>query len=71
MAKENVRRTIIRQWMSLAREKRQTMEQATGFARNAAQHHSLPRSGRPPHTVIMAEATHGEALIVGPARPSA
>jgi len=54
MAKQDIRRTIIRQWMSLAREKRQSMEQATAFARNAAQHHSLPRSGRPPHDVIMA-----------------
>lgn len=54
MATNDMRRTIIREWMSLAREKRQSMEQATAFARNAAQQHSLPRSRRPPHTVIMA-----------------
>jgi len=54
MANKDLRRTIIREWMALADEKRQSLEQATAFARKAAQHHSLPRSRRPPDTVIMA-----------------
>jgi hypothetical protein len=54
MAKSNVRRTIIREWMSLVREKRQSNQQALAFSRAALQRHSLPRSGRGPHDSIMA-----------------
>jgi rRNA-processing protein FCF1 len=53
MAKSGIRRTVIREWMSLAREKRQSREQAAAFAKNAAQRHSLPRSRRDPQRVIM------------------
>jgi hypothetical protein len=49
MAKMGLCRTIIRQWMSLKRGKRQLKEQATAFARNAEQRHRLPRSWRAPH----------------------
>ena len=49
MAKTGVCRTIVQEWMSLAREKRQFKEQAATFARNAAQCHSLPCSRRAPH----------------------
>jgi hypothetical protein len=49
MAKTGVRRTIVQEWMSLAREKRQFKEQAAAFARNAAKRHGLPRSWRAPH----------------------
>jgi hypothetical protein len=49
MAKTAVRRTIIQEWILLAREKRQFMGQATAFARNAAQPLSLPSSWRAPH----------------------
>jgi rRNA-processing protein FCF1 len=52
MAK-SVRRSVIREWMGLAREKRQTMEQAAAFARSAAERHRLPRSRRAPFHVIM------------------
>jgi rRNA-processing protein FCF1 len=48
MAKSGIRRTVIREWMSLAREKRQSREQAAAFAKNSAQRHSLPRSRRDP-----------------------
>jgi hypothetical protein len=53
MAKAGVRRSIIREWMTLARDKRQTMEQASAFARSAAQRHELPRRSRSPYTIIM------------------
>jgi hypothetical protein len=53
MAKTTVRRAIIREWMSLAREKRETSQQALAFANAAAQRHSLPRCRRTPHDVIM------------------
>ena len=44
MAKMKVRRAIIREWMSLAREKRQSGQQALAFAKAAVQRHSLPRA---------------------------
>ena len=53
MAKQGIRRAVIREWMTLAREKRQSGEQALAFARAAAERHSLPRSRRMPHEVIM------------------
>jgi rRNA-processing protein FCF1 len=54
MAKPAVRRTVIREWMSLAREKRRSEDQAVAFAKQAAQKHNLPRSRRDPHSTIMA-----------------
>ena len=54
MAKSNVRRTIIREWMSLAREKRQSSQQARAFTKAAVERHGLPRCRRAPHDVIMA-----------------
>jgi hypothetical protein len=49
MAKTAVRRTIIQEWMLLARDKRRFMGQPTAFARNAAQLRSLSSSWRAPH----------------------
>lgn len=54
MAQSNPRRTIIREWTSLAREKRQTIQQAAAFATVALQRHSLPRSRREPYDIVMA-----------------
>ena len=54
MAKPKIRRDVIREWMSLAREQRQSARQAVAFARDALRRHSLPRSRRTPHEVIMA-----------------
>jgi hypothetical protein len=53
MANPTVRRAIIREWMALARENRQSGQQALAFAKAALQRHSLPRSRRTPHGVIM------------------
>jgi hypothetical protein len=53
MAKPKARRAIIREWMALTREKRQTGQQALAFAKAAIQRHSLPRSRRTAHDVIM------------------
>jgi hypothetical protein len=53
MAKSTVRRSIIREWMLLASEKRQSSQQALTFAKAAAQRHNLPRSRHAPHDVIM------------------
>jgi hypothetical protein len=52
MAKMKVRRAIIREWMSLAREKRQSGQQALAFAKAAVQRHGLPRCRRALHDVI-------------------
>jgi len=53
MAKRDTRRSVIREWMTLAREKRQSGQQALVFAKAAAERHSLPRSRRTPQDVIM------------------
>jgi hypothetical protein len=54
MATSNVRRTIIREWMLLARDKRQSAEQARAFTKAALQRHQLPRSRRRPLAIVMA-----------------
>ena len=53
MAKSNIRRTIIREWTSLAREKRQSRQQALAFTKAAVERHHLPRSRRTPEDIIM------------------
>jgi hypothetical protein len=53
MARPKARRAIIREWMALAREKRQSGQQALAFAKAAIQRHGLPRSRRAPDDVIM------------------
>jgi hypothetical protein len=47
------RRKIIREWMALAKDKRQTEEQAAAFAKKAAEQHQFPRSRRDPYHTIM------------------
>jgi hypothetical protein len=54
MAQSNVRRAIIREWMLLSRDKRQSREQARAFTKAALQRHQLPRSRRTPHAIVMA-----------------
>jgi hypothetical protein len=54
MVKSSPRRALIREWMTLAREQRQSSQQANAFAEVAMQRHRLPRSRRAPHDVIMA-----------------
>jgi hypothetical protein len=54
MAKTNLRRTIIREWMLLAREKRQSDRQASAFAASAIERHDLPRRRRAPRDIVMA-----------------
>ena len=44
MNKQKIRRTVIRGWMALPRDKRQTEEQTISFAVMAAQRHELPPS---------------------------
>jgi len=46
MAKSNPRRAIIREWTSLACEKRQSTQQASALAGAALQRHRLPRTRR-------------------------
>jgi hypothetical protein len=41
----NARRTIIREWMSLPRDKRATEEQAAAFAAKAGEKHDFRCSG--------------------------
>lgn len=53
MAESNVRRAVIREWMLLAREKRQSGEQALTFARAVIQRHKLPRRRRPAEEIVM------------------
>ncbi len=53
MKKQVIRRAVIREWMALPRDKRQTVEQAASFAEKAGQVHALPRSRRDPRQVMM------------------
>jgi hypothetical protein len=54
MATSNVRRTIIREWMSLSRDRRQSRQQALAFSEAALRRHQLPRSRKMPQTIVMA-----------------
>lgn len=47
------RRKIIRQWMSLPKDKRQTGEQAAAFAKKASEENELQRSRRDPYQRMM------------------
>ena len=53
MSKAKVRRVIIREWMELASDKRQSSKQALAFAKVAIERHNLPPSRRVPRNVIM------------------
>jgi hypothetical protein len=53
MNRQETRRAVIREWMALPRDKRQSEEQAAGFAAKAVQRHELPRSRRDPYLVMM------------------
>ncbi len=53
MNRQETRRAVIREWMALPRDQRQTQEQTAGFAAKAAQRHELPRSRRDPYLVMM------------------
>jgi hypothetical protein len=53
MNRQAIRRTVIREWMALPRDKRQTAEQTAGFAAKTLQRHALRRSRRDPYQVMM------------------
>ena len=48
MDDHETRRKIIREWMALPKDKRQTEEQATAFAKKAVQQNEFHRSRRDP-----------------------
>jgi hypothetical protein len=50
----DVRRKVIREWMSLPRDKRQTQEQASSFAVKAVETNAIGRSREDPYRRIMA-----------------
>ena len=52
MEDHETRRKIIRQWMALPSEKRQTAEQAAAFAKKAIKENELQRSRRDPYQRI-------------------
>ena len=47
------RRKIIREWIALPKDKRQTEEQVAAFAKKAAEQNELPRSRRDPYQTIV------------------
>lgn len=49
MEDHETRRKIIREWMALPKDKRQTKEQVAAFAEKAAQQNEFRRSRRNPH----------------------
>jgi hypothetical protein len=54
MNQRDTRRAIIREWMALPRDKRETEEHTAKFAEKAIQRHALPRSNRAPYQVVTA-----------------
>jgi hypothetical protein len=48
----DVRRKVIREWMLLSRDKRQTLEQAAAFATRVVQANAIGREN--PHDTVMA-----------------
>ena len=53
MEDHETRRKIIRQWMALPKNQRQTAEQVAAFAKKAAQQNVLHRSYRDPYDRIL------------------
>jgi hypothetical protein len=48
----DARRTIIREWMALPRDKRETQEQTANFAKKAIERHQVPCSRDPYQAII-------------------
>jgi hypothetical protein len=48
----DARRTIIREWMALPRDKRQIPEQTANFAKRAMESHQVPCSGDPYQSIM-------------------
>jgi hypothetical protein len=53
MEDHETRRKVIRQWMSLPKDKRQTPEQAAAFAKKAVEENELQPSRRDPYQRMM------------------
>jgi hypothetical protein len=53
MEDHETRRKVIRQWMSLSKDKRHTAEQAAEFAKKAVEQNELRRSERDPYQRVM------------------
>jgi hypothetical protein len=53
MEDHETRRKVIRQWMSLPKDKRQTAEQAAAFGKKAAEENKLQHSRRDPYQRVM------------------
>ena len=53
MEDHETRRKIIREWMALPKEKRQTEEQVATFAKKAAQQNEFHRTRRDPYEKLM------------------
>jgi hypothetical protein len=50
---QEIRRDVIREWMTLSRDKRQSAQQTADFAAKAVEKHQLPRSRRDPRQVMI------------------
>ena len=53
MTEQESRREVIREWMALPRNKRQTEEQTADFVAKAIERHKLPRSRNDVYQVMM------------------
>ena len=53
MEDHETRRKIIRQWMALPKDKRQTADQAAAFAKRAVEQNKFQRGSREPYDRIM------------------
>jgi len=77
MEDHETRRKVIRQWMSLPTDKRQTAEQAADFAKKALEQNELQPSRRAPYERVMGwllprtgRSGPGRGLVIGGERSS-
>ena len=72
MEDHEIRRKIIREWMALPKDKRQTEEQAAAFAKTAVQKNEFHRSRRGAitreadvHKAVQGRAQHRSSVRLG------
>jgi hypothetical protein len=68
MEDHETRRKIIRQWMALPNDKRQTADQAAAFAKRAVEQNKFQRGSREPYDRIMGWLLRRQVVTGPPGR---
>jgi hypothetical protein len=70
MRPENeLRRKVIREWMALPRDKRESQEQAAAFATKVVQANAIGSSRADPHEIVMAWLSPRVGRTLTPRQP--